>query len=216
MVTNHDRKSFGSHRKKFQKLLRWLALLTFLIRVQAFRDPLHGELLHVQIFMNDGPNLLTWMPSCSTIDLAEIWRSSKISSWMWSIISGVVTVLGHPGWGTSQVEKPPHLYWATQFWCWHMMVHVPLLFLSEWCEFPSVPCLARKKTWWQLMSRCYWNRTHHLTCFLSVIVKEKTCNLAHEQTPLSNDIIDSVQNWEVGQAKDLSAPRLSCLLVCVG
>jgi len=25
------------------------------------------------------------------------------------------------------------------------MVHVPLLFLSEWREFPSAPCLAGKK-----------------------------------------------------------------------
>jgi hypothetical protein len=25
---------------------------------------------------------------------------------------------------------------------WHMMVHVPLMFLSEWREFPSAPCLA--------------------------------------------------------------------------
>ena len=32
----------------------------FLIRVQAFRDPLSGELPHDQIFMNYGPNLLTW------------------------------------------------------------------------------------------------------------------------------------------------------------
>jgi hypothetical protein len=28
-------------------------------RVQAFRDQLRGELPHVQIFMNDGPNPLT-------------------------------------------------------------------------------------------------------------------------------------------------------------
>ena len=33
--------------------------LTFLIRVQAFRDPLRGELPHVQIFTNDGFNPLT-------------------------------------------------------------------------------------------------------------------------------------------------------------
>jgi len=45
--------------KKFQKLLRRLAPLTFLIRVQAFRGPLRGELPHVQIFVNDGPNTLT-------------------------------------------------------------------------------------------------------------------------------------------------------------
>ena len=25
------------------------------------------------------------------------------------------------------------------------MLHVPLMFLSEWHEFPSVPCLAGKK-----------------------------------------------------------------------
>ena len=46
------------------------------------------------------PNLHEWwtqptrsreMPSCSAIDLAEIRRSSKISSWIWSIISGLIT-----------------------------------------------------------------------------------------------------------------------------
>ena len=28
---------------------------------------------------------------------------------------------------------------------WYTMVHVPLMFLSEWREFPSAPCLAEKK-----------------------------------------------------------------------
>jgi len=28
---------------------------------------------------------------------------------------------------------------------WHTMVHVPLMFVSEWREFPSTPCLAGKK-----------------------------------------------------------------------
>ena len=32
------------------------------------------------------------------------------------------------------------------------------MFLSEWCEFPSAPCLAGKKNWLQLASRCGWNR----------------------------------------------------------
>ena len=44
--------------EKIPNLLR-LAPLTFLIRVQAFRDPLLGELSHAQIFMHDGPNPLT-------------------------------------------------------------------------------------------------------------------------------------------------------------
>ena len=55
------------------------------------------------------------MPSCSANDLAEIRRSSKISSWIWSVISGVVTVLGRPGRGASQVEKSPRLNWVTKF-----------------------------------------------------------------------------------------------------
>ena len=56
MVTNRDRKSFGSRRND-SKICSddW----RFLIRVQAFQDSHRGELLRVQIFMNDGPNPLT-------------------------------------------------------------------------------------------------------------------------------------------------------------
>jgi len=42
-------------------------------------------------------------------------------------------------------------------------VHVPLMFLSEWREFPSAPYLTgKKKTRWQLASRCCWKRARHL------------------------------------------------------
>jgi len=54
------------------------------------------------------------MSSFSAIDLAEIRLSSKIGSWIWSIIWGLVTV-GRPERGVSQVEKSPGLNWATQF-----------------------------------------------------------------------------------------------------
>jgi len=47
--------------------------------------------------------------------LTEIQRTSKISSWIWSIISGVITFLCHPGPGASQAENSPHLNWANQF-----------------------------------------------------------------------------------------------------
>jgi len=61
MVTDRVRQEIiWIESKKFQKLLRRMAPLKFLIRLQAFRDPLRGELPHVQIFMNDGPNSLTW------------------------------------------------------------------------------------------------------------------------------------------------------------
>ena len=54
--------AIGSHldcAEKIQKLLRRLAPMTFLIRIQAFRDSLRGEFPHFQILMNDGPNPLT-------------------------------------------------------------------------------------------------------------------------------------------------------------
>jgi hypothetical protein len=55
------------------------------------------------------------------------------------------------------------------------------MFLSEWREFPSAPCLAGKETWWQLVSPLCWNRARRLTWF-------RACFLP-------------------GRAKDLTAPR---------
>jgi len=58
----------------------------------------------------------------------------------------VFTVLGRPGRGASEVEKSLRLNWPTQFFLWwRTMVHVPLMFLSEWRESPSAPCLAAGK-----------------------------------------------------------------------
>jgi len=85
------------------------------------------------------------MPSCSAIDLAEIRRSSKTISRIWSIISGVVTVLGRPGWGASQVEKSPRLNCATQFLTVEYDGTYSPNVSSEWREFLSAPCHARKK-----------------------------------------------------------------------
>ena len=56
MVTNRDKKAFGS-RSKIPNIVR-LSPLKFLIRVHAFRCPFCGELLHVKIYMNEGTNPL--------------------------------------------------------------------------------------------------------------------------------------------------------------
>ena len=47
-----------------------------------------------------------------------------------------------------------------------------LMFLSEWREFPSAPCLAGKTTWWQPASRCCWNRARlwHASELVSFLV----------------------------------------------
>jgi len=173
MVTNRDRKSFGLCRKNSKSCSDnwnhwcfWSAFSRFRTHfVESFR-------MSKSSWMMD-PTHSRDMPSFSAIDLAEILQSSKISSWIWSIIAGVVTVLGHPGWGASQVEKSPRLNLATQF----LMVAYDgacspnISFRMAWIFFSALLC--RKKTWWQLTSRCCWNCARHLTCFLSATVTRK-------------------------------------------
>ena len=115
MVINRDRKSFGSRRKNSKSCSHewhlwrlWSAFRHFGTHfAESFR-------MSKSSWMMD-PTLSCEMPSCSVIDLAEIRRSSKISSWIWSIISWMVTVLSRPGRGATQVEKSPCLNCATQF-----------------------------------------------------------------------------------------------------
>ena len=153
------------------------------------------------------------MPSCSSIGLAEIRWYSKISSWIWSIISGVVAVLGRPGRSVSQVEKSPRLNWATQFltvvYDGVCSPNVP----AEWCVFLSAPCLGGNKV--DDASRLDVVEIARLACHASFqpLWQEKTSNSAHEQTPLSNDTIESVlRHREAVRAMDLSAPPLIWVL----
>ena len=53
------------------------------------------------------------MPRFTASDVAEFRRSSKISLWMWSVIYGVVTVLGRPGQDATRIEKLARLNWTT-------------------------------------------------------------------------------------------------------
>jgi len=86
------------------------------------------------------------------------------------------------------------------------MVHVPQMFLSEWREFPSAPCLAGKR--------------NLMTAHVSMLLKSRPspemlpfslCNkkrlaIQHMNRPLFPTTLDSVRHREVGRAKDLSAP----------
>jgi len=87
------------------------------------------------------------------------------------------------------------------------MVHVPLIFLPEWREFPSAPCLAG-----EILDDSSRLDVVEIACVawrtsFQPLLQEETCNSAHEQTPLPNDTIDSVlRHREVGRAKDLPAP----------
>jgi len=171
MVTNRARQEIiWIAPKKIQKLFRQLAPLTFLICVQAFRDPLRGEL--------PCPNLHEWwtQPAHMRCPVAQllIWPKSGGLPRIWPIISEVITVLGRPGRGASQVGKSTRLNWATQF----LTVAYDGAYSSNvsvrmgWNSFGALPC-RKKKTWWQLASRRCWNRARRLTCFLSASVTRK-------------------------------------------
>jgi len=115
MVTYHNRKSFGSCWKNSKNCSDNCHCWTFWSSFRHFGTHFAESFHMSKSSWMIGPTRSREMPSCSTNDLAEIQWSSNISSWIWSIISGVVTILRHPGWGASQVENSPRLNWVTQF-----------------------------------------------------------------------------------------------------
>jgi len=181
MVTNRDRKSFGSRRKSSKScsdnLHRWRFLSVFRHFGTHFAE---GFRMSKSSWMMD-PTRSREMPSCSAIELAEIRQSSKISSWIWSIN----TVLCRPGWGASQVEKSPRLNWPTQFltMAYDGACSPNVSLRMAWISFGALPCRGGGGNWWQFASRCCWNRARRLTCFLSASVARKDLPFGTRTTP---------------------------------
>ena len=80
------------------------------------------------------------------------------------------------------------------------------MFLSEWREFPSAPCLAggKKKKRWHFASRCCWNRARpwHASELLSFLVGLRTYqhpgNIPDERRPrLFTAKMETVRNCYV-------------------
>ena len=91
------------------------------------------------------------------------------------------------------------------------MVHVPLMFLSEWREFPSAPWLAGKKTLItaRVSMLLKWRASPNMLPFSHC--NKKILGIRHMNRLLfPNDTIVSVlRHREVGRAKDLSThPRM--------
>jgi len=177
MVTNRDRKSFGS-RWKNSKIFsddwhRWRLWSAFRYFGNHFAESFR---MSKSSWMMDQTR---WheMPSCSAIDLAEIRRSYMISSWIWSIIPGVFTFLGRPGRGAPQVEKSPCLNWATQFLtvAYDGACSPNVSVRMVWISFGALTCRGGEgvEAWWQLASPCCWNRARRLTRFLLASVTRK-------------------------------------------
>jgi hypothetical protein len=120
----------GNHLDRVEK-----APLTFLIGVQAFRDPLRGELPHVQILMNDGPNTPTQdahLLSYRFIPNLAVFQD-KIVNLINNFRDG--HCFGSSRRGALEVQNSPSLNRAIQFLIWHKMVHVRLMFCQNGVNF---------------------------------------------------------------------------------
>jgi len=151
MVSNRDRKSFGSRRKNYKSCPDDWYRCRFWSAFRHFGTHF-AEIFLISKFSGMMQSTRSReMPSCSATELAEIWRSSKISSWIWSIIFWVVTVLGRPGQAASQVEKSPRLNWATQFLTveYNVANYPNASVRMAWISCGALPC---RKT--NLMTAC--------------------------------------------------------------
>ena len=91
------------------------------------------------------------------------------------------------------------------------MVHIPLIFLSEWREFPSAPRLAGGKKILMTASVTMLLKSRALPDMLPFsLCNKKRLAIRHMNRHLfPNDTIVSVlRHREVGRSKDLSAPPL--------
>jgi len=174
MVTNRHRKSFGSSRKNSKIFSDYWHRWRFWTAFRHFGTHFAQSFLMSKSSWMMDPTRSREMPSRWAIDLAEIRLSSKISSWISSIIFGVVIVLGRPGRGSSQVKKSPRLNWTTQFLTveYDGACFPDIYIRMAWISFGALP-YRKKETLWQLASRCCWNRARRQTCFLSASVTRK-------------------------------------------
>ena len=119
----------------------------------------------------------------------------------------MVTFLGRPGQGATQVEKSLLLNWATQFLTVEYDGACFPYVSVRWHEFPSASCLVGKKknldsTRLDVVEipRVNWHAS------FKPLLQKKACNSAHEQTLLSYNAIDSVlRHTVVCRTKDFSA-----------
>jgi len=143
MVTNRARQEIILDRQKIPKVAQTIGA------VDVF-DPRSGISVRTLRRASPCPNLHEWWTQPAhvrcPVDLGKIRRSSKISSWIWSIISGVITVLCRPGRGASQVEKSPRLNWATQLLtvAYDGACSPNVSVRMAWISFSALPCRKKK------------------------------------------------------------------------
>ena len=85
-----------------------------------------------------------------------------------------------------------------------------------WISFGALPC-KKNKTWWQLASRCCWNRARRLTCFRACFLPGRAKDLSapryNQSTVLKSDVIlGQIQNPIFWPSRPMPSPQTThCL-----
>ena len=103
------------------------------------------------------------------------------------------------------------------------MVHIPLMFLSEWREFPSAPCLAEKKNLTARVSMLLKSRASPDVLPFS-LCNRKRLAIQHMNRPLFPTKL-SIPSYDIGKKVGLRTYQLPlvcmyvymcvCIVVCV-
>ena len=79
------------------------------------------------------------------------------------------------------------------------MVHVPLMFLSEWREFSSAPCLAEKKNLMTaLVSMLLKSRRSSADMVPFSLCNKKKLEIRHKNRPLFPTTL-SIPSYDIGK-----------------
>jgi len=134
--------------------------------------------------------------------------------------SGVVNVLCRPGRGTSQVEKSPRLNWATQFMtvAYDGACSLNVSLRIAWISLGAFSYRKNEFLMTARVSMLLKTRTWPDTFPFSLCNKKRLANSAHEQSPISNDSVDSVlRHREVSEELKTGHchfTKLACMFFC--
>ena len=152
MVTSRDGKLFGSRQKKFQNLLRRMALFIFRSMFRHFGTHFAESFRMSKSSWMLDPTRSREMPNCSANYLAEIWRSSKINQRIWPIISWGGHCFGSSRTRRNTGGKITSWNWPTQF----LTVAYDGAFSPNvsarmaWISFGALPCTKKLDDSWRL------------------------------------------------------------------
>ena len=145
MVTNRDRKSFGSCQKK-SKFAHTTGTVDVFDPRSGISGPTSRRASHVQIFMNDGPKPLTWY-----VQLLSYWFSRNPAVFQDWFVNLINNLWGGHCFGSSRTRritgaKITTFNWVTQFLtvAYDGACSPNVSVRMAWISLGALPCRKKK------------------------------------------------------------------------